>query len=160
MTDGKPRHTEDDLAQRIIKNFPDSDFWVEVDYNDYGTRGSVDLVDRRNKINKAIWLVHEFKSAFAVEQATGANEIIRQFNKHKNHFFSGAEIPQPKRSDAVKWYLSFIPCETTIKHYKNNAALYEVIADKDTFVVFRDPRDGLMINPRTEEVPSPTHYQE
>lgn len=55
--------------------------FVEEPYNHYGQRGQVYLHLDQYNLHTAV----EFKSGYEVKKSTGANEIIRQFNKAQNH---------------------------------------------------------------------------
>jgi len=98
----------------------------EVHYNHYGTRGCVDLLNRKKySINgkpRVEDALYEIKSDSAVEQATGANEIIRQYNKMRTYFYKSNPV---KNLIMPKFELVFIPTKKTVAHVIENAELYE-----------------------------------
>lgn len=103
------------------------DYWsgsletsVEHHYNHYGSRGVVDLYAHDHDVV----IVFEVKSDAALMSSTGANEIIRQFNKHKTYFFESESLPI-QRSGTVSFELTFIPSERTTKHVRDHLSMYE-----------------------------------
>lgn len=115
------------LLTRLKAGVADHSFELEKHYNHYGTRGSVDIVDVVDfpKGNLPDLHVYELKSASAVEESTGPNEIIRQFNKHKQFFFEGQEEYPPYRTYRnITFYLVFNACESTIDHLNEYLPLY------------------------------------
>ena len=130
---------EDDLAQALIRYHQESqeemnkhqpiseevNIYPEAHYNHYGNRGVADLY-----IITGDWEGHlyELKSESAIRQATGANEIIRQFNKMREFFFSGSSHKPP-----TKWMdfeLCFTPTEYNFRHIAENADLYATIVQQ------------------------------
>lgn len=109
------------------KDFDDIQYTAtpEAHYNHYGDRGAVDLFTRMKGVeNDRVYRkdrIYEVKSDYAVRQATGANEIIRQFNKHRKYFYEGSDTKEPNEAN---FELIFIPSETTVKHVLENAELY------------------------------------
>lgn len=67
----------------------DVEILPEAHYNHYGNRGVVDLYAIMGGWNGH---VYEIKSETAVRNATGANEVIRQFNRMREYFSKGAII--------------------------------------------------------------------
>jgi len=128
--------TEDKLASSIIKHFREStkrleemdntnielNVHPESSYNHYGTRGFVDLYfERKYPSGYSEAYVYELKSESAVKQATGANEIIRQFNKMREYFFKGSSHSLPK---SITFELCFTPTEYNIRHISENIEMY------------------------------------
>lgn len=109
---------ESEMANRIIKYWRSKgvDTIPEVHYNNYGDRGVVDLfTDSKIAI--------ELKSESAVRNSTGANEIIRQFNKMKQNFDDGSD------HHAAVYDLYFSPSEYNLHHLVKNAEIYNSIID-------------------------------
>jgi len=130
------RITEDELANSIIGQLDDGDAdrpWAsEVPYNHYGDRGVVDLVHRFGEGSGRDELhVFELKSEYAVEQATGANEILRQFNRHRRYFFDGSDYT---RSDyfSVRFELAFTATQSNFEHVRGNWNQYETAVESET----------------------------
>lgn len=144
---------EDIVVNQMISHF-DSDppirhqFQPEVGYNDYGDKGVVDLViesfiykdeiyrkpvyqwlKERPRINRHTdsieeLMIVEVKSEYAISEATGANEILRQFRKHQDHFFKGSDY---KKSgwNSTQFVLAIAQTPKTKKHVANNWRMYE-----------------------------------
>jgi len=144
----RTRITEDELANSIIDGFEDGDAdqpWAsEVPYNHYGDRGVVDLVHRfdtgpgRDQLT-----VFELKSEYAVEQAGGASEILRQFNRHRRYFFDGSDYT---RSDyfGVRFELAFTATQSNHEHVRENWEQYQTVLEsgllgESTAVTLRSP---------------------
>jgi len=98
----------------------------EVHYNHYGTRGCVDLLNRKkysfNGQPRVQDAVYEIKSDSAVQQATGANEIIRQYNKMRTYFYKANPV---KNLIMPRFELVFIPTKKTVAHVIENSEVYE-----------------------------------
>ena len=123
---------EDELTNAIINKSRPSDseptmdppeMYPEAHYTHYGNRGAVDLYIYHNNSVGAPKRGHviEIKSESAVRNATGANEIIRQFNRMREFFFLGSEYEVPNRID---FELCFLPTEYNLSHVLNNEAMY------------------------------------
>lgn len=118
--------SENELAQMIMENAPSNyEHYTEVHYNHYGTRGVVDLVEVIQ------WKDHpgcdpnaiELKSDAAIDQPTGANEILRQFNKQISYFSKGvADNRVP--TNGLQHKLVFEATKKTITHVVENISLY------------------------------------
>lgn len=97
----------------------------ESHYNYYGNRGVVDLTTRLTGQSDFYALpnvnVYEIKSTHAVENATGANEILRQFNRHRKYYFKDESN---NRGAWNTFELVFIPTKTTVKHVLENYEVY------------------------------------
>jgi len=120
----------------------------ESHYNHYGNRGVVDLTTRLTGKSNFHALpnvsVYEIKSTCAVENATGANEILRQFNRHRKYYF---EDESNSRGTWNSFELVFIPTETTVKHVLENYQVYlaaqkSMPDDLENFanITFRSPK--------------------
>lgn len=131
--------SEDELATALIQfhrraneemsEEDDVDYELEVHpeahYNHYGNRGAADLFVQEGDGGSH---VYELKSEFAIEEASGANEIIRQFNKMREFFFPGSSH-EPENN--VMFELCFTPSERTLRHLSENAALYHSAIKND-----------------------------
>lgn len=155
---------EDTMVNRLIRNhkenvgdedheMDDVEITPEAHYNHYGTRGVADLyVEEREEASKHITgdlyktgtfryvYVYEVKSEHAVKHATGANEIVRQFNKMCDYFF---EDESWRKGYQTRLELCFIPTPVTWNHVRENRDIYEELVESsgDTVidVVFRAP---------------------
>ena len=129
---------EDDLANAIIENprpedntsAADAMIYPEAHYHHYGERGSVDLyiyVD--NYVGAPTYgNLIEMKSKYAVQNVTGANAIIRQFNRMREFFFLDESWTTP---NIVHYELSFLPSEYNIRHLYKNEAMYVSAISQD-----------------------------
>lgn len=131
------RHLE--RQERIKDRDPDADdaeAYPEAHYNHYGNRGVADLY-----LTIGNWegRLFEIKSESAVRNSTGANEIIRQFNKMREYFFKGSDHEVP--SSQLGFELCFTASEHNIRHIAENADMYSSIVDQD----FVDVYDGSPI---------------
>lgn len=96
----------------------------EVHYNHYGSRGVVDLlIKTRTTTGNPLLRIIEVKSDSAVQSATGANEIIRQFNRHREYCVRGSRFS--RFSGELEYELAFAPTEICYQHIQNNSKLYE-----------------------------------
>lgn len=97
----------------------------EAHYNNYGTRGVADLhvrnVEELRYGEKYIDRVYEVKSPAAVRSATGANEIIRQYNRMRENFYEHSKRKRPK---TVDFELSFVLHPITVRHVAENLEMY------------------------------------
>lgn len=99
----------------------------ESHYNYFGTRGVADLfVETNNHAH-----VFELKSGAAITEATGANEIVRQFNQMREYYFRDESKKQ--RYNLVSFRLYFLPSENVIEHLQDNLTVYKSLqgADKE-----------------------------
>lgn len=151
---------EDELANALIESFRDDnhkvDIEVEAHYNHYGDRGVADLFVRdRHKTSDGSWpvvseQVYELKSDVAIESVTGANEIIRQFNRMRRYFFKD-EDRHKKGADwsQTTFELCFLPTETALLHVWDNREQYRSCLEKDhdgerTIISFRPAADDIL----------------
>lgn len=117
--------SEDKLTMWLMEQWDDSSHFTEVHYNHYGSRGVADLVTVDNELfgDGKTTRVIEIKSDAAIEASTGANEILRQFNKQQSYFKKGVitdEIPLQN----VKHHLIFQASAKTVQHVLDNISLY------------------------------------
>ena len=124
--------TEDDLAQALIrwvKEDPNPDgenrIYPEARYNHYGDRGVADLFITDDSFGH----LYELKSESAVRNVTGANEIVRQFNKMREFFFPGSSYESPDYD--MTFELCFTPSEYNFRHIAENADIYSAVAQED-----------------------------
>jgi len=104
---------EDELVNALVQMAKGSGYdrvevTPEAHYNNYGTRGVADLHIRRVEQlrygTKYTDVVYEVKSESAVRSATGANEIIRQYNRMRENFY---EDDRRKRPNTANFELGF-----------------------------------------------------
>ena len=145
-------YSEDDLTNGLIRHYQDAEFVhvmeSEVFYNDYGMRGFPDLHMVYEWLHDGIIesQLIEVKSEYAVKRATGANEIIRQFNKMRRHFYEDEDQIVPMRQ--FEWQdlflgfeLAFIPSEYTLLHLLDNNEMYNQAIQTSQGNVSRLPRN-------------------
>jgi hypothetical protein len=143
--------SEDELANAIVEahlaavretNDGEAGVYPEAHYNHYGTRGVADLYLTGGGRGTLL----ELKSESAIRRATGANEVIRQFNRMCGYFFRGSDYRAPERK--LTFELCFTAGESNLRHLVENAALYAALpgrefafedsaVDVDTRVTFR-----------------------
>jgi hypothetical protein len=142
---------EDDLVNAWIASketpdreqtgFEEESASPEVHYNHYGKRGVVDLhLVNKLTTNHIHWdlvtneQVVEVKSTSAVREATGANEIIRQFTRMCEYFYrDDSNVPQVAQSQ-VTFELTFLPTTPVIQHVVDNYTLYRQLSESDVYV--------------------------
>jgi len=132
---------EDKLVNQLIKRAGNASFVDEVEveaeahYSHYGTRGVADLYVREIDIeNGREYLsdsLYEVKSGSAVRQATGANEIIRQYNKMRKTFYLDESRDEP---DDLHIELAFTIEPATVRHVAENFSLYASVDSNTLFV--------------------------
>jgi len=123
---------EDTIVQSIVEEHSQYDhieIELEKQYNHYGDRGAVDMVIVNHEEN-AMWII-EVKSDTAVKEATGANEIIRQFNKHREYFLKGVDTRYNVKRGRTNYELVFAATDVCYNHLIENKTLYQNIADQD-----------------------------
>ena len=153
--------TEDDLAQALIKwgketSSAEEEFYIypEARYNHYGDRGVADLyLETVDNVGNTYGHLLELKSESAVREATGANEIIRQYNKMREFFFPGSSHRPPNSEITIE--LCFSPSEYNLRHVADNADLYSAAVEQtisnlgtdrtSTMVSFRPPNPEHII---------------
>ena len=123
---------EDRLTNALINKSRPSDnhpvidgpeIYPEAHYHHYGNSGVADLYVYFNNSQGGPKRGHvfEIKSESAVRNATGANEIIRQFNQLREFFFLGSEYEVPNEID---FELCFLPTQYNMNHILENEAMY------------------------------------
>lgn len=142
---------EDELVTALMREAEDSDCKPEVHYNHYGDRGVVDLVTIDRSAKPYEMFVYEVKSPAALKEVTGANEIIRQFNRHKEYFMPGTNYSSGYFN--VRYELCFYLSEETLEHVLNNWALYNSVQEElEATVLLRYPGHRQPIIIREGEV--------
>lgn len=126
-----------DFEKRSQENEPDSDdttleIELEKPYNHYGSRGVADLFVRSRDSAGVEWDgVYEMKSDAAINESTGANEILRQFHRMCRYFYDGVEEGFPRSSLSVRGRVGFELCfdatPRTYQHILDNNKLYQEI---------------------------------
>lgn len=139
---------EDAIAQRIITELSgeDVEFHTEVHYNHFGDRGVVDLL-RIDKLISSFW-GYEIKSVSATENATGANEIIRQFNRHRKYFFKGSEWENGGFDD-IHWIIVFPEKNEIYQHLHENEILYRNLVSAEGVAIRFIDHIGFLYDPFT-----------
>ncbi|WP_136350896.1 hypothetical protein [Natronorubrum bangense] len=140
---------EDDLTKVLIKNHEsDAEYFEdlgevnifpEAHYSHYGNRGVADLYVYVDPPMRAPSRgdVYEIKSEAAVRQATGPNEIVRQFNRMREFFFEGSSHTPPGE---VAFELCFIATEKNIRHIADYADIYSyAVSNKLTNIDVKAP---------------------
>jgi len=124
------------------------DFWLEVPYNSYGSRGFVDAVmawQPADDEEPRFFEIIEVKSEAAIREATGANEIIRQVNKMAAYFIEGQE-EEIVDTENHRFRLDIVDTEYTRKHLLENLDLYESVHDEDS-----ELKPGIGVNLVSQE---------
>lgn len=133
---------EDDLVSQLIKFYSERESedpatgslfeWdLEVPYNHYGDRGVVDMIIRETFADGSggadmLW---ELKGDSAVSTVTGANEILRQYNRMVKYFFED-ESHEPTHPDSlhpIYYRLAFAPTPKCVNHVFQHIQSYKSI---------------------------------
>jgi len=135
---------EDDVLMGLLENVRGDRRNIELEkqYNHYGDRGVVDVVVE-DYADNAMWVV-ELKGDSAVNEATGANEIIRQFNRHREYFFEGVDKRYSAERNKRVFMLSFAATDRCWEHLKDNWPLYENLSSKHRVVVSLEHPDSAV----------------
>jgi len=125
---------EDELVNKLIINNRDrgEDYLTDVTlepeahYSHYSMRGVVDLhVEKEYEYpdgrNVRSGQVYEVKAPSAVKSATGANEIIRQFNRMCEAFYKSEQRSPPSK---CSFELAFVLTPLTVLHVAENFPMY------------------------------------
>lgn len=139
---------EDTLTSRLVEYYQQSRFehevQVEQHYNHYGDRGVVDLVAQDTTTDDIH--LYEIKSTAAIESATGANEIIRQFNRMRRYYFRDQSTATPKGN--VTFELCFVPTYECYRHVHTNTELYRSAAQADVDIGLSEAAAVNRVNTR------------
>lgn len=107
----------------------ESKAYPEAHYNHYGNRGIADLyVENVSERGDGSCYVYEIKSESATRGATGANEIIRQFNKMREYFFKDNSY-EPYHHTTFE--LCFTPTDYNLQHIYDNLSIYQSNVEQD-----------------------------
>jgi len=119
--------------------------FTEEHYNHYGDRGVVDLF-----VSEDEWQDHlyELKSEHAVREATGANEIIRQFKRMRKFFYKGTHHTSARD---VAFELCFTPSELTFRHLAENADMYASVVQQGDSDLMSDVSSQVNVRPADPE---------
>lgn len=153
---------EDEMVNAIISyhnnldRLDEVDFEPEAHYNNYGDRGVADLYmiqvensERSVREGK----VFEVKADKAIQEAKGANDILRQYNRMRRNFFEDETRRMP---DYARFELCFVISETTVKHVAENFEMY-MSADQSYLNPSMEP--GVMNDERVVfRLPDPNNY--
>ncbi|WP_256402638.1 hypothetical protein [Halorubrum salinum] len=135
--------SEDEIVSALIEyhkqsteeldNTEDIDYkckvYPEAHYNHYGNRGVADLyIETKSELGDGSCFVYEIKSESAIRGSTGANEIIRQFNKMREYFFKD-ESYEPYHHTTFE--LCFTPTEYNLNHIYDNLSIYQSNVEQD-----------------------------
>jgi len=123
---------EDEMVNNLIERHrsdcgSSSDLRVEPEahYNYYGDRGVADLYVRRTAKKRPrdrTDRIYEVKSNAALDEVSGANEILRQFNRMRRYFYKDEGRSFPKR---YEFELCFVISEETVRHVAENIQVYK-----------------------------------
>jgi hypothetical protein len=116
---------EDAVVSSIIRTGKFDRALPEVHYNHYGDRGVVDLFGKVEEPSHHS--IYEVKSEAAVRSATGANEIIRQYNRMRNYFYKGTDHSKPKHTS---YNLYFTATTYNLWHIHTNAEMYRSLLEQ------------------------------
>jgi len=135
---------EDRIVETLIQRYSDKDTRIDVEkhYSHYKKSGVVDLVVN-NTDSRRVHTI-EVKSDTAVQETTGANEILRQFNRHKEYFMDGIDHTQYTWSRGGDYYdLVFAATEQCLRHLRENRLIYNTVDQKpqtSIYVIHPDVR--------------------
>lgn len=125
---------EDDLATRLVDHYEavhdDAAIRLEEPYDADGRQGVVDVYVRLRAPERVDHVI-ELKADDAVRRATGANEILRQFNRAERYFHADeSHRLRPKlgrTSAAARFRLLFAPTPTCVHHVATHRTLYAAV---------------------------------
>lgn len=156
---------EDKIVSKLMIKYDHHHAETEVHYNDYGSRGVVDLVlewerepqehevenylekwgtfdenTARERLRNDVLSVIEVKSEHAINSVTGANEIIRQFKRHREYFFEGSKYTTDNVIE--QFWLVFELSRGVFNHVEENELLYQNLDQfDDVGLMWIYPRD-------------------
>lgn len=111
-----------DIVKAVADRERDEGTSVEVEsrYECYGNRGEVDVrVDRGDRVT-----LFRIEPDSAIEEATGANEILEQFNRMKRYYFHDDSNETPT-TGMVRYVLGFVPTRKAVEHLRENFQIYQ-----------------------------------
>lgn len=129
--------SEDKLTNTILNAVSEDDkAYPEAHYNYYGDRGVVDLYVEGSESAH----LYEIKSESAVQNGeTGANSILRQFNRMRKFFFKDESWDLPVESVSgsfsshLTFHLVFTASESNVQHLCENRNMYLAAVQNDVF---------------------------
>jgi len=153
-------YTEDDLTSELIKKTQEpsvdddlkiSSVETECHYNNYGSRGYVDLVVEKKYQSQyeAEYLhLYEIKSDLT---KYSANEVVRQFTKMYENFVPGSKFRGAKNPSIE---LCVIPSVENYKWILENREMIRNIFEKYDYsrVTFRHPNDTSPVHVFTSSI--------
>lgn len=142
------KYTEDDLTESLIKHHREPsdlkkvlDLETECHYNNYGSRGYVDLVikEKETKGLRKESSLHLYEVKSDLTQYS-ANEINRQFTKMYENFIAGSSF---QGADNPTIELTIIPSEENFEWLCENKVIIRNIFEKyeHSIVTFRHPEN-------------------
>lgn len=137
------KRSNEEMNESGPENYELSIF-TEEHYNHYGDRGVVDLFVSEGEYDH----LYELKSEHAVREATGANEIIRQFKRMRKFFYKGTDHT-PARE--VMFELCFAPSELTFRHLAKNADMYASVVQQGDSELTSDVSSQVHVRPADPE---------
>ncbi|MFC6733049.1 hypothetical protein [Haladaptatus sp. GCM10025893] len=142
---------ESSIAKSIIGGQAHETVWFdpEVHFGEYQNQGYADLVvNGESKSGKEWCRVIEIKSDLAIEEAHGAQDIIRQFNKMRKHFFSNNPEYRLEDKHWVSYILCFAATDYTATHVFDNALLYDAAQLAEPWEIPPNSKSAKMAHPR------------
>jgi len=148
---------EDELVNWLVQSherrmIDEVEVEPEAHYNNYGTRGVVDLhareIEHLRLGERHTDTIYEVKSESAVRQSTGANQIIRQFNRMRENFYEDNRRTRPYKVD---FELTFELTPYVVEHVAENISMYSAAIKKERYnhrngggsrLLFRFPDPG------------------
>lgn len=126
---------ESEFAKRLMEEGPNSanNWEAEVHYNHYGSRGCVDMVETGEFLGDSYINIYELKSDSAIEEVTGANELLRQVKRHAKYFFDGTDDYPRRKYGEAHFFLMFYATRNAVKHVRKNKELYRTAEDRHSF---------------------------
>lgn len=130
---------EDEMVNVLIeqhKKWEDGEMYDSVEvtpeahYNYYGDRGVADLLVVEHDANSSDRFanVYEVKSDSAIQNSTGANEILRQYNKMRKYFFQDESRTMHQHAT---FELCFVATEYSVEHLAKNYEMYRSAHEKN-----------------------------
>jgi len=119
---------EDDVAKTFVSSYQDKsgDLLLESNFNNYGSRGYVDVVYLYEKISQKLYRyinLIEIKSKLDT-----ANKVLRQLKKYENNYLSGTQYNIRTTSNAFynkQIFLFIVANKVNLKHFEDNFSLYK-----------------------------------
>jgi len=130
------------------------ELFYEKHYNHYGSRGFADLYTQSFEGAWRADKVYEVKGDAAIRNATGANEIVRQFNRMCKYFYAGVEHSYPPRGSVTpSAELTFIASELAFEHINDNYEIYKSLQGRTIDAAVGTVECGVTIRSLGEYTP-------